>query len=581
MSNDDKVRQCLATLEQLLERREELLELDEPTRKRLLEVAGRLAQPDRTEQRYLARASRRKRKRDVRAADEALLSRAGIRQKRLETVFVTPEPRALAASGGGVHTANGAHALNGASTPHDSETAPSGAETTRSDSETAPSSSVYTPHGSVPTPSVVASASDAAYDDERLREARVCYVCKKPRDRVHFFYDQLCGPCGDFNFEKRTQSANLRGRTALISGARVKIGYQAAILLLRAGARVLVTTRFPRDAARRYAAERDYDDWRDRLAIYGLDLRHTPSVEAFTRHVTERESRLDFMLHNACQTVRRPAGFYGHLMDGELGPLEGVPEAARPLLIEHEALTAARQRLHAHGDAHGAPTLTHRSPATPAHDETAPHDARAPVGLSASAALSQLELVPDDGERSELIFPRGELDQDQQQIDRRGINSWRLALDEVGTVELLEVQLVNSIAPFVLNARLKALMLRERTFDKHIVNVSAMEGQFYRRFKTDKHPHTNMAKAALNMLTRTSAPDYARDGIFMNSVDTGWVTDEDPAHIAARKTAENGFHPPLDIVDGAARIVDPIFDGLNTGRHVWGQFLKDYRPTAW
>jgi NAD(P)-dependent dehydrogenase (short-subunit alcohol dehydrogenase family) len=161
------------------------------------------------------------------------------------------------------------------------------------------------------------------------------------------------------------------------------------------------------------------------------------------------------------------------------------------------------------------------------------------------------------------------------------VNSWRLALDQVGTVELLEVQLVNAIAPFVLNARLRSLMLRERTFDKHIVNVSAMEGQFYRRFKTDKHPHTNMAKAALNMMTRTSAPDYAKDGIFMNSVDTGWVTDEDVAHIAERKTAENGFHPPLDIVDGAARIVDPIFDGLNTGRHVWGQFLKDYRPTAW
>jgi NAD(P)-dependent dehydrogenase (short-subunit alcohol dehydrogenase family) len=140
---------------------------------------------------------------------------------------------------------------------------------------------------------------------------------------------------------------------------------------------------------------------------------------------------------------------------------------------------------------------------------------------------------------------------------------------------------VNAIAPFVLNARLKALMLRERTFDKHIVNVSAMEGQFYRRFKTDKHPHTNMAKAALNMMTRTSAPDYARDGIFMNSVDTGWVTDEDPLHIAERKTREIGFHPPLDIVDGAARIVDPIFDGFNTGRHPWGQFLKDYRPCAW
>ena len=80
----------------------------------------------------------------------------------------------------------------------------------------------------------------------------------------------------------------------------------------------------------------------------------------------------------------------------------------------------------------------------------------------------------------------------------------------------------------MLNARLKPLMLRTPERDKHIVNVSAVEGQFYRKFKTTRHPHTNMAKAALNMMTRTSATDYAADGIHMNSVDTGWVTDEDP-----------------------------------------------------
>ena len=161
------------------------------------------------------------------------------------------------------------------------------------------------------------------------------------------------------------------------------------------------------------------------------------------------------------------------------------------------------------------------------------------------------------------------------------MNSWRLGATEVPTVELLEVQLVNAVAPFIFNARLKPLMLAVPTKDKHIVNVSAMEGQFYRIFKSDRHPHTNMAKAALNMLTRTSSLEYIQDGIHVNSVDTGWVTDEDPVHHAERKREEHDFHPPLDIVDGAARIVDPIFAGLATGEHVWGQFLKDYVPTAW
>ncbi len=484
-----------------------LASLTEDERIAFLRAVGQVAHPERDDKRRLAKSILSKERRAKAALDKRAKATSGIRQVREEAVFVAPK----------------------------------------------------------------LEAHNAPREERPLLEVpRHCYVCKAEFRRLHFFYDSMCEACAELNYVKRFQTCDLRGKVALITGARVKIGIQPGLMLLRSGADLIVTTRFPNDAALRYAREADFDAWKGRLhVIHGSGsasraerraLRHAPRWSHST-------PRLDILINNAAQTVRRPPGFYRHLQELELSKGAALPVAAQRLLEGHRRIMGELKALQAEGSGTElAPTWRSEDPG---------------VGIHSSAALSQLPYTHEKVATEEYLFPDGKLDADLQQVDLRAVNTWRLTLSEVATAEMLEVHLVNAVAPFILCGKLKPLMLRDRSSPGHIVNVSAMEGSFSRKTKTDKHPHTNMAKAALNMMTLTSAPDYARGNIFMNAVDTGWVTDEDPALHADRKREELDFQPPLDIVDGAARVIDPVFEAVRTGQTPFGRFFKDYRETPW
>ncbi|MBM9506368.1 SDR family NAD(P)-dependent oxidoreductase [Streptomyces sp. KK5PA1] len=383
-----------------------------------------------------------------------------------------------------------------------------------------------------------------------LQRPRSCYICKTRYVEVDAFYHQLCPSCAAENRARRDARTDLTGRRALLTGGRAKIGMYIALRLLRDGAHTTVTTRFPNDAVRRFKAMPDSDQWIHRLKIVGIDLRDPAQVVALADSVAAA-GPLDILINNAAQTVRRSPQAYRELVAAEDAPLPAGELPGREVF-----------------GAFGSGARTAAALPSPRKE-----------GLLTAADVTGLALVSGSASLARIEAGTA-IDAGGLVPDLDATNSWVQTVGEVDPVELLEVQLCNVTAPFILVSKLRPVMAAAPARRKYVVNVSAMEGQFGRGYKGAGHPHTNMAKAALNMLTRTSAQEmFQTDRILMTAVDTGWITDERPHPDKVRLAAE-GFHAPLDLVDGAARVYDPIVRG-ESGEDLFGCFLKDYAPSPW
>ena len=406
------------------------------------------------------------------------------------------------------------------------------------------------------------SCGSVAVSRRVLTGQRACYICKCRFRELHHFYDMLCPSCAELNWIKRNQTADLKGRVAIVTGARVKIGFHCALKLLRAGAEVIATTRFPVDAAERFALQPDYATFAGRLHVIGLDLRDLHAVESFCAGMLARRDRLDIIVNNACQTVRRPPAYFAATAAREAVARLSLPDSALRTLGWNDALhgyTPVARIIDGSSVREIAPLVgsvtdvADMSTSSLSSTQALVGTDATPILPRSSVMLSQLSVVPGDAYADSRLFPVGVVDVNAQQLDLRKRNSWLLRMDEVATPELAEVMLINAMSPFVLNSRLKPLLLRGRgdlptpslshtplrsfaemkqdaaeisatgeapastsaqrgkrmpasstvlgeksspipqDVARFIVNVSAMEGKFYRA-KLPTHPHTNMAK---------------------------------------------------------------------------------------
>ncbi|KAL4498493.1 hypothetical protein ABPG72_019611 [Tetrahymena utriculariae] len=427
-----------------------------------------------------------------------------------------------------------------------------------------------------------------------LNKPKKCYMCRQQYRKVHPHYHSMCLDCGNFSYNKRTeQKYNLTGKVAIVTGGRIKIGFLSTLLLLRNNCIVHVTTRFPKDALERYKKEEDYDSFKDRLFIYSLDFRKISSVIGFCDFFKEKFGKLDILINNAAQCVKREASYFKYLIDVESKPLKEYSGSDLKVLQndlelkQYEAdkikqSTQLENAPSADQDLQTVDSLQQNNDQTQLTKIQQTQDL-AFCHFSESVLMNVKPVLEGQKTEKDKLYPEGVVDSNGIQVDLASKNSWNSKLEEVPLFEFMETQVINAWAPFVLCQKLKDCMTispeQQKEF-KFIVNVSSVEGQFHMRNKPVFHPHNNMSKASLNMLTRTAGPQYSQEyNIFMTCVDTGWVSND---MIPKSFLFDNVYKTtPLDELDGALRVVDPIFEGYKTNKPICTVFLRNYKVAEW
>lgn len=368
---------------------------------------------------------------------------------------------------------------------------------------------------------------------------RKCLICK-----CELGFYGICDECKETNRVMREQSADLSGYTALVTGGRIRIGYAVCLRLLRCGARVTAVTRFPYDALQRYSREPDFEEFRDRLTVCGFDLKRADRIGELIDFVkgTYPEG-LDILVNNAAQTIRKAPSYYAELAEGErriAGALSACPsgDECRPEDLAGE----------------NAPCISGKD-----------------IGI-----IKEIVIAENGGGNFPGEFPvpfegGGEVCGYETPMH----NSWVAKAEEISPGEMLEVQLINVTAPFLLVGQLKSHMAKSPHRNRFIINVSSVEGRFNKKMKLSRHVHTNMAKASVNMMTHSLSSEYAAAGIYIYSVDPGWVSNQFPAEYEVSKS----HVPYLSYEDGAARICHPIWLHLNDEKRPRdaGALYKDFK----